>query len=231
MAEARVSAVILVYNGERHLAEAIESALAQTHPCGEVIVVDNGSNDRSAEIADRYAPAIRLHSEPRRGIGFARNAGLALAEGDYLAFLDHDDTWEPRKNELQLAAFEAAQPPHLVFGHVRQFVSSELDPATAARLKLPDGPQPGLYLGTMLASRSAWNAVGPWDQAWGVADGLAWILRARSLGLSEAMLADVVTNRRIHGGNQSFHNHEKRSEWAHLLKVSLDQRRAGGRPA
>jgi glycosyltransferase involved in cell wall biosynthesis len=228
LAEPTVSAVILAFEGERYLAEALESALGQTHPCAEVIVVDNGSSDRTAEIAASYAPDVRLCHESKRGIGFARNAGLASASGDYIAFLDHDDTWEPIKNEVQLAAFEAAQPPDLVFGHVRQLVSPDLDRVAAARLRLPEGPQPGLHLGAMLAPQSAWNRVGPWEQGWAAADGLAWLLRARDLGLRERMLPQLVANRRIHGANQSFHNRDKRSEWTRLLKASLDRRRAEG---
>ncbi len=229
MAEPTVTAVILAFNGERYLAEAIESALAQTHPCSEVVIVDNGSSDRSLEIARSYEPATTICSfGSNRGIGLARNEGLAAAGGDYVAFLDHDDTWEPRKNELQLEAFAAADPPDLVFGHVRQFLSPDLDPAVTARLKLPGGTQPGMHLGAMLAHRRTWDRVGPWDRAWDAADGLAWLVRARELGLSEAMLPQLVANRRIHGNNQSFQNHHARAEWAHLLKASLDQRRARG---
>src|SRR5262249_54844676 len=80
-----------VRDGERYLAEAIESVLAQTHRCRQVIVVDNGSSDGSAEVARRYEPDVEVHSEPRPGIGPARNAALATAEGDFLAFLDADD--------------------------------------------------------------------------------------------------------------------------------------------
>jgi glycosyltransferase involved in cell wall biosynthesis len=226
--EPTVTAIVLAYNEERYIAEAIESVLVQTHRCDQVLVVDNGSGDRSREIAASYAPEVTVLLEPRQGIGFARNAGLETAHGDYLAFLDGDDTWEPRKTELQLAACEREPRPDLVFGHVRQFVSPELDPALAARLQLPVGPQPGMYLGAMLAPRSTWERVGPWEQGWDAADGLAWFVRARSLGLREAMLPEVVSSRRIHGANQSFRNHDQRGEWARLLKASLDERRAKG---
>lgn len=229
MAEPTVSAVILTFNGERHLAEAIESALAQTHPCAEVVIVDNGSSDRSLEIARGFEPATTVRAlAANRGIGLARNEGLAAARGEYIAFLDHDDTWEPHKNELQIEAFAAADPPDLVFGHVRQFVSPDLDPEVAARLRLPSGAQPGMHLGAMLAHRRTWDRVGPWEKGWDVADGLAWLVRARGLGLREEMLPDLVANRRIHGANQSFQNHHARAEWAQLLKGSLDQRRARG---
>jgi glycosyltransferase involved in cell wall biosynthesis len=231
LAEPTVSAVILSYNGERYLAEAIESALAQTVPCAEVVVIDNGSSDGSLEVARGYGGATTVRAlGANRGIGFARNEGLAVAKGDYVAFLDHDDTWEPRKNELQLAALAGPGAPDMVFGHVRQFFSPDLDPAVAARLKQPDARQPGLYLGAMLAPRDTWERVGPWERAWEAADGLAWLVRARGLGLREAMLPDLVANRRIHGSNQSFQNHDARAEWAHVLKASLDRRREGGAP-
>lgn len=221
--------MILAYNGERYLAEAIESALAQTVPCAEVVVIDNGSSDGSVEIARSYGSDTTVRAlGSNRGIGFARNEGLALAKGEYIAFLDHDDIWEPQKNELQLAALAAPDAPDFVFGHVRQFFSPDLDPAVAARLKQPSGTQPGLYLGAMLAPRRTWDRVGPWEQAWEVADGLAWLARARGLGLREAMLPDLVANRRIHGGNQSFQNHDARAEWARVLKASLDRRRGEG---
>jgi glycosyltransferase involved in cell wall biosynthesis len=229
LAERTVSAVILTYDGERYLAEAIESALAQTVPCAEVVVVDNGSTDGSVEIARSYGPETTVRMlGVNRGIGFARNEGLAVAKGDCIAFLDHDDTWEPRKNELQLAALSASESPDMVFGHVRQFFSPDLDPAVALRLKQPEAAQPGLYLGAMLAPRQTWERVGPWERAWEAADGLAWLVRARGLGLREAMLPDLVANRRIHGSNQSFQNHDARAEWAHVLKASLDRRREEG---
>jgi glycosyltransferase involved in cell wall biosynthesis len=227
LAEPTVSAVIPVRDGERYLAEAIESVLAQTYPCRQVVVVDNGSSDRSAEIAESYGPPVFVRSEPRRGIGPARNAGLDAATGDFIGFLDHDDTWEPRKNEWQLAAFEREPPPDLVFGHVRQFISADLDPAKAARLRLPEGTQPGLHLGSMLAPRRVWDLVGPWESDWELADGLAWFVRARELGLGEVTIPELVGRRRIHGSNQSIARHEVRGgEYARLLKASLDRRRA-----
>lgn len=218
--------MIPLFDGERFVAEAIDSALAQTRPCLEVIVVDNGSSDGGAEVARRFGPPVSLHSEPRRGIGFARNAGLRAAGGDCIAFLDCDDTWDAHKNELQLTALEADEALDLVFGHARQFLDPSLDPEVAERVRVPDSPQPGLNLGSMMAPRRVFDQVGPWDQAWEAADGLAWLVRARSLKLREKMLDEVVAYRRVHGANQSFRNHDYRREWARLLKESLDERRS-----
>jgi glycosyltransferase involved in cell wall biosynthesis len=225
LAEPLVTAAIPVRDGEAYLAEAIESVLAQSRPCGQVIVVDNGSSDRSAEIAAGFGPPVEVVSEPRPGIGAARNAARRAARGDYFAFLDADDIWEAEKTALQLAAFEANPGLQLVFGHVRQFVSPDLDVEEADGLRVPADPQPGQYIGAMLARREAVESIGPWPQDVRVSDGLTFLLRARELGLAQTMLAETVTLRRVHGANHSINNRDERAEFARHLKRSLDRRR------
>lgn len=228
MAEPTVTAAIPVHDGEAYLAEAIESILAQSRPCDQVVVVDNCSTDRSAEIARGYA-GVEVIPEPRLGIGAARNAALRAARGDYLAFLDADDLWRPGKIALQLAALEADPELSLVFGHVQQFVSPELGEKRAMALRVPDAPQPGLYIGAMLARRAACEAIGPWAEDVRVSDGLSFLLRVRELGLKQAMLPETVTMRRVHGENHSIGNRGERAEFARLLKRSLDRRRDAAR--
>lgn len=226
MAESLVTAAIPVRDGEAYLAEAIESVLGQSRPCDQVIVVDNGSTDRSAEIAAGFGPAVELVTEPRPGIGAARNAALRAARGDYLAFLDADDLWDPEKTALQLAAFEAEPQLQLVFGHVRQFVTPELLAREEAKgLRVPAEPQPGQYIGAMMARRAAIEAIGPWPEDVRVSDGLTFLLRVTELGLEQTMLSETVTLRRVHGANHSIHNRDERAEFARHLKRSLDRRR------
>jgi glycosyltransferase involved in cell wall biosynthesis len=225
LAEPLITAAIPVRDGEAYLAEAIESVLGQSLSCDQLIIVDNGSTDRSAEIAAGFGPAVEVVREPRPGIGAARNAALRAARGDYFAFLDADDLWEPRKTALQFAAFEAEPGLQLVFGHVRQFVSPDLAAGEAEGLRVPADPQPGQHIGAMLARRTAIEAIGPWPDDVRVSDGLTFLLRARELGLEEAMLDETVTRRRVHGGNHSIHNRDERAEFARHLKRSLDRRR------
>ncbi|HEX7245027.1 MAG TPA: glycosyltransferase family A protein [Solirubrobacterales bacterium] len=225
MAEPSVTAAIPVRDGEAYLAEAIESVLGQSRPCDQVVVVDNGSSDGSAEIARGYAPAVELVAEPRPGIGSARNAALAAARGDFLAFLDADDLWTPEKTALQLAAFSAHPGLSLVFGYVSQFATPELSEGEREALRLPDEPQPGAHIGAMMASRAAVEAIGPWSADVAVSDGLTFLLRARELGLEQTMLSETVMMRRVHGANHSLRNRDARTEFARLLKASLDRRR------
>jgi glycosyltransferase involved in cell wall biosynthesis len=224
LAEPTVTAAIPVHNGEAYLAQAIESVLGQGRACEQVIVVDNDSTDRSAEIARSFGSAVEVFFEPRRGIGPARNAALRAARGEYVAFLDADDLWDEAKTGLQLAAFEADPELQLVFGQVRQFVSPDLGVEEAADLSVPADPQPGLYIGAMLASRTAIDAVGAWPEEVKVSDGLSFLLRAGELDLKRAMLAETVTLRRVHGANHSLRNWGERTEFAQFLKRSLDRR-------
>jgi glycosyltransferase involved in cell wall biosynthesis len=95
-----VSVVIPVYNGERFLREAIESVRAQTVSVAEIIVVDDGSTDGSAELADSLgATVIR---QPNAGVTAARNAGILVASQPWVALLDQDDVWEVKKIETQM---------------------------------------------------------------------------------------------------------------------------------
>src|SRR4051812_34634741 len=100
-----ISIVIPVYNGEAFMEQAIESALGQTWPRTEVVVVDDGSSDQSAEIAASYP--VKLVKQGNEGVAAARNRGVDEAEGDLLSFLDQDDMIRPEKLERQLEALLA----------------------------------------------------------------------------------------------------------------------------
>jgi glycosyltransferase involved in cell wall biosynthesis len=102
-----VSAIIPTYNYGRFLREAIDSTLAQTYPALEVIVVDDGSTDDTPQILASYGDRIRAIRQENLGVGAARNTGIAAAQGEYLAFLDSDDIWRPRKLECDVARFTA----------------------------------------------------------------------------------------------------------------------------
>src|SRR5947199_8414115 len=100
------------YNYARYLREAIDSALGQTCAPLEVIVVDDGSTDETPEVLSSYGDRIRVIRQQNQGVAVARNAGIAAAGGDYLAFLDSDDIWYPRKLELQNARFRDGDRSH-----------------------------------------------------------------------------------------------------------------------
>ncbi len=119
----RVSVVIPAANAEAFLAEAIQGALDQTLPAHEVIVVDDGSTDRTGAIAGSFGSRVLVISEHVGGAGAARNRGSHAATGDWLAFLDADDIWLPQKLERQFAGLN----PDDVFGCTDRLNFGELD--------------------------------------------------------------------------------------------------------
>lgn len=107
MSEPLVSILIPCHNAAQWLAQTLESALAQTHPHCEVIVVDDGSTDTSSEVAARFASrGVRLFRQPQSGAAAARNAAITHARGDYFQFLDADDLLHPDKIARQLSRLE-----------------------------------------------------------------------------------------------------------------------------
>lgn len=115
--QSQVSVVIPVYNCERYVARAVQSALDQEYPAAEVIVVDDGSSDRTVDALEVYRDRIRLVQQNNAGVAAARNTGLRVAQGDYIAFLDADDWWEPSHLKVQFAAFEKFPGAGMVFSN------------------------------------------------------------------------------------------------------------------
>jgi glycosyltransferase involved in cell wall biosynthesis len=211
-----ISVIIPVFNGERHLAEAISSVRAQDRAAEEIIVVDDGSTDRSAEIARSFT-GVRYHRQEQRGPGAARNLGVDLATGALLAFLDADDLWLPGKLSRQLATFERdGLKLEAVFTHAVQF----RDDAEAAE----SSPLHGYFPGTMLIRREAFLRVGYFATDRAVRETFDWQARAIDAGLRHSMLPDVLYRRRIHGANRGLTEPNLRG-YLEVLKTSLDRRR------
>jgi glycosyltransferase involved in cell wall biosynthesis len=115
-----VSVIVPVYNGEDTIAQTIDSALAQDFADFEVVVVDDGSTDSSATIVGRYGKRIRTVRQQNFGAAAARNLGASIATGEYLAFLDADDTWARDKLQLTHRALEKNRGAVLAFSGYRR---------------------------------------------------------------------------------------------------------------
>jgi glycosyltransferase involved in cell wall biosynthesis len=224
-----VSVIIGAYNAERYIAEAIDSVLAQTHRPLELIVVDDGSTDATADIAREYGDAVVLLQQERQGNGGARNTGVARAAGAYLGFLDADDRFTESKVERQLALLAAEPELDMVFGHVVEFVSPELDEdaRTLIRPAAPEAPWTAPNL--MLIRRASFDRVGPFSTTLRVGVTVDWYARAVDAGLRYAILPEVVLERRLHTDNNGRREAAARSQYVRVLKESLERRRAEGR--
>ena len=219
-----VSVIIPVYNGERYLAEAIQSVLDQTLPPDEIIVVDDGSTDGTAEIVMMSSVTtsvpIRYIYQENQGPSVARNRGLHAARIDLVAFLDADDLWDLRKQEIQVAYLAANPDALMVWGLVQMFEMQGLD-----RVRLYE-PWHGPYLGCALFRSEVFDRVGDFDAAMRLSEDLDWYLRARELEAPQGILTDVVLWYRRHGENLWLGRDRSPASSLHALKKRLDRRRA-----
>jgi glycosyltransferase involved in cell wall biosynthesis len=117
-----VSVVIPMHNGLPHIADALHSVYWQTRPAHELIVVDDGSTDGSAEWVQLHYPNVILLRQKQQGIAATRNRGIAAATGDWVAFLDHDDAWHPSKLEVQLKAASRFPNASVVYGDFERWL-------------------------------------------------------------------------------------------------------------
>lgn len=194
-----VSVIIPVYNGERFLDEALHSVLAQTLPPDEIVVVDDGSTDGSAAIVAGLVSAsplpIRYIHQENRGPAAARNRGLQAVRSDLVAFLDADDLWELRKQEIQMDYLAVNPDALMVWGLVQMFELRGME-----RVALHE-PWHGPNLGCALFRREVFDRVGGFDEGMRLSEDLDWYLRARELDIPQGTLADVVLWYRRHGEN------------------------------
>lgn len=211
MSGATVSVVIPLFNAAPFVGEAVESVLAQGEAV-EIIVVDDGSADDGAAVAE--ASGARVIRQANRGAGAARNAGVAVAGGALLAFLDADDVWPAGR----LGALRAALAGgfDVAFGHAVQFGEGRTEGQPAAAV-VPGG---------MLIHRAAFDRVGPFAEDLRVGEFIDWWARAKDAGLRETVIPDVVLRRRVHGGNLGVVKADARVDYTRALRAALQRRRA-----
>jgi O-antigen/teichoic acid export membrane protein/glycosyltransferase involved in cell wall biosynthesis len=127
MPEPTISVAMPAYNAARWIATTVESVLAQTRPPLEIIVVDDGSTDGTAEKLARFGEQVRVISQENRGPSAAYNRAFAAARGDYIAMCPADDVWEPRKLEWQTQSLLDHPEIDIAFGHAREFGLSDAE--------------------------------------------------------------------------------------------------------
>lgn len=221
-----ISCVVPVFNGERYLAAALDSVLAQTRPPDEIVIVDDGSSDGSPEIVRRYGDRVRYVRQNNRGAASARNRGVELCGGELLAFIDQDDLWLPQKLELQLASFAADPGLDICICHVQlRWESARAAERAALGEHRRAGCVPGYATPAMLARRTAFARIGPLDARLTVADATDWFLRGIDLGVSIQLLPQALVAHRMHDGNLSRRRESGKREFVRLVKATLDRRR------
>lgn len=228
MASTLISVIIPVWNGQTYLGAAIDSVWKQTVSSHEIIVVDDGSSDRSLEIVDTYGLAVRTYCQPHLGPAAARNLGIRQATGDLLAFLDADDLWLPEKLARQMTLMQAQPQLDAVLGQIESFVSPEVDETTRQRLRVQPEPQAGYHVGALLIRRDSFLRVGLFDEQLPSGEFIDWWARAMDGGVVYAVLPEVVMRRRVHGQNYTLTPKGNAQHYARVARMALQRRRHKG---
>ncbi len=199
-----ISCIVPVYNGERFVSEALDSIFAQTYRPIEVIVVDDGSTDGTPEILARYGERIQRFRQDNLGPAAARNRGIEMARGKYVAFLDADDVWHKNKLERQMQRFTENPELEVCITYKENFWESERR-SEETRLKQQDHPfikeHPGFVCQTLLACRSVFDRVGTFNESIRIGEDTDWYARAGELGVTKEVLPEVLVYRRMHSNN------------------------------
>ena len=222
-----VSVVMPACDEEAFVAEAVRSVLAQTYDRFELIVVDDGSADRTASIAAAF-PGVRMVRRASRGVpAAARNSGLALARGEYWTIFDADDVMPPERLACQVGFLEDHPAIGLTLGLTEAFVNPGEPRPRHWNPIWDDGPYQG-HPGTCLARRNVLDQVGWFDESLRLGFDMQWMARAKLAGVRMAQLQQLCLRYRIHAGNISSDVHANRAAMLTALRTSRRVGRAPG---
>ena len=196
MKKVGVDIVIPSWNYAQYLSEAVDSALSQEGADIHVVVVDDGSDDATQEVLERYdqeAVTVARHAT-RRGLSAARNTGLSLLRHDWVAFLDADDVFPAERTAALWHAING-NPDMIALGLAEEF-------GEAGVVVANDRPT-GLSLQTALISRRVMEQVGGFDESLTYGGNVDWMARAVRERVEMRATSAVTLRRRIHGHNMS----------------------------
>lgn len=226
MTPRRFTCVVPVYNGARFLPEAVRTILDQTHRPLEILICDDGSEDRSREVAAELAASlsdedteIRSLIQERAGASAARNRGAREARGDLLAFLDVDDLWLPEKLSTQLEVLDRPDTDLSVTMLQNVWldeVADEGERYCGHRLSLP---MVGYLTQTLALATDLFARIGPFREDLRHSGDTEWIARAKLAGARIHITPKVLVQRRLHRENMSRSTVEKAAEYLDLARA------------
>lgn len=210
-----ITTVVAVRNGEQFLRDALDSILASDYPNVEIVLIDGGSTDGTAEIARSY-DQVKYFAQEGKGIPDAYNQGVREASGEWIAFLSHDDTWLPQKLSLQ-AKYLNEHPDHqLVVCRIQYFLEEGCQIPSGFRPELLKGDHVAKIMETLLVRKGLFDEVGGFDTRYDIGEDVDWYARVQDAGFEVPVLPEVLVHKRVHDDNSSI-NVDKNN--AILLKV------------
>lgn len=219
--------IIPVFNGERFITEAIQSVLNQKYEPLEIIVIDDGSTDGTADVVKNLPGNIHYHYQPNAGISGARNKGLELAIGKLIGFIDADDVWLENKLKLQTACLSQNPETEIVIGFLLPLPFINRNEVTDQQITCGKSAL-ALQLGSTLIRKSVFEKIGGFDTGLMLAEDSDWFYRVMEAGIAVHVMTEIVQLYRQHDNNITKDKPGTNSYMLKAFKKSLDRRRKTG---
>ncbi len=219
-----VSVILPIYNAERYLAEAVESVFLYHFEPLELIVVDDGSTDRGAELIPAFGKNIHYVYQSNQGPSSARNTGLSMATGEIIAFIDADDIWPEGKLKTQLQLLHDLPEIDVVWGKSRYQFESEAVVHYFSETEFAADTVFNAFLGAALFRKRVFERVGLFDSTLRFGEDWDWLNRASELRVPILKTEDCSLIYRVHAQNMTSDKKEVDFHTVKLLKKKLDRK-------
>jgi glycosyltransferase involved in cell wall biosynthesis len=221
-----LSVIIPVYNGEKYLGDAIHSVLDPGHAPMEVIVVDDGSTDGTAEIACEFDGRVSYVAQANHGPAAARNRGLQLARGEVVGFLDADDLWTENVVTRALASLTERQDVDIVQGRIQE-IKPRASGATGSAYACFARPYPFINIGSAVYRKKVFAKVGGFDETMRFCEDYDWFLRAFDARIPKLRIDEVTLLYRTHADSMTHGKSVHEIGMAKAHKKAIQRRRQG----
>jgi glycosyltransferase involved in cell wall biosynthesis len=220
-----VTVVVAVHNGERFLRAALESLYSQDYEPFEVAFVDDGSTDGTSAIARTFS-SVRYIYQENQGLAASRNVGMAIAQGEFLAFLDDDDVIPPHKLRRQAEYLVANPDVGCVLGRQEIVFEPGIEPPEWLTRDTIFGDLNGIPFVSAMIRTEVLRNVGGFDTSYRFAEDRDLFVRLREHGVRIEIIPEVLLFRRFHGENMNFRLRPQKHPLLRSLKAKIDREHA-----
>ena len=215
-----VSVIMPLYNSERYVSDALESVFKQDYQPFEVILINDGSTDRTVEIIGKY-DNVRYIYQTNQGAASARNTGVASSSGEIITFLDSDDFWPTNRLTVTIRYLDRHPEVGYVLGRQMMFVESGCAVPPWVKAEWLTAPQDASNTGVLVVRRVTFDRVGLLNTDYRRSgEDTEWLVRASEAGIPMARLPEIVLHKRIHGENLSVQMIQMRKD--NLMRIARE---------
>lgn len=222
-----VSIIIPVYNGDRYLRQALCSAVGQDYQPKEIILVDDGSIDKTAAVAAEF-PVIQYMYQANLGVAAARNTGIENTTGEFVAFLDADDYWPLHKIRCQVQYLLEHPQIGYCFSCQQLFLDEDLAEIPSwVRQEHLGTTSIGYIPSSLMVRRKVFDQIGLFDTSYEVGEDSDWFFRARDSGVQMGIVEEILLYKRVHENNIGGDTKKSHQYLFKAVQSSLSRQRRG----